>query len=428
MGPGNVDIQGLAAEFVQIFTTGPTFSGRQFSQELRIASPSQQTVDYVAGLFYSDFLSESGYAPGGSDNVGSFQVGPGFTPFAPPDGTSTQTIIRSEAAFGQLTYHVTTALGLIAGGRYTHEKLTDHASANPFDPTTSPADGALAQNNVSGRLGVQYEVNQDLSTYATAVRGYKGPQVTAATFGVPPTVIAPEIPTAFEIGLKGAVLDKSLAIDFNVFSTRVHDYQGQRCFIAPVGALICNGESIPNVTTKGAELDLFGHPVTGLSLNGGIIYDTVQYPNGWTGYDPNNLNSATTDLSGKQLVGVPKTKLTFSGEYTRPLGALEGVLAVDTVFKSAMRLGPTADPRFVYPAHWITGAHIGIQFPGQRWSVALFVRNLTNEHEPVTIFGGPSFTPPGADPTAPNGYVNGISGWVTQDSLRQVGISIDARL
>ena len=87
---------------------------------------------------------------------------------------------------------------------------------------------------MSGRLGVQYKVNPDLTTYATVVRGYKGPQVIAAAQGVPATVVAPEIPTAYEIGVKGAVLDSSLAVDFNVFSTKVHDYQGQRCFIAPL--------------------------------------------------------------------------------------------------------------------------------------------------------------------------------------------------
>jgi len=57
----------------------------------------------------------------------------------------------------------------------------------------------------------------------------------------------------------------------------------------------------------------------------------------------------------------------------------------------------------------------------------MFVRNLSNTHEPVTMFGGPSFTPPGADPTAPNGYVNGVSGWISPESLREVGMSVEAK-
>jgi iron complex outermembrane receptor protein len=423
VGPSDADIQGLAAEFVQIFTLGFKNAGRQFSEELRIASPGRQTVDYVAGLFYSDYLASTGYAPGGVDNVGSFQAGPGFTPFA-QDDTATRTTNRATAAFGQLTYHLSDALGLIAGLRYTHQNITDFTTANSYDPTTFVTYGAIQQSNVSGRVGLQYRISPALSTYATAVRGYKGPQVTPAMLGVAATVIAPEIPTAFELGIKGAVLNDSVAVDFNVFSSRVRDYQGQRCFIAPVGALTCNGESIPAVTTKGAELDIFGRPAHGLTLSGGVIYDVAQYPSGWTGYDPNNLNGGTTDLSELQLVGVPKIKVTFSGEYTVPLPRFDLVVAADTVYKSALRLGPSADPRFVYPAHWTTGAHLGIQSHDSRRSASLYVRNLSNDHEPVTIFGGPSFTMP--DPTVPtNGYVNGISGWVSPASLRQVGLSVE---
>jgi iron complex outermembrane receptor protein len=424
--PTNTDIQGLAAEFVQIFTLGATFSGRQFSQEFRLTSRADQTIEYVTGLFYSDYLAQSGYAPGGVDNVGTFQLGPTFVPFN-QDGTTTQTTTKAAAAYGQMTYHATEALGIILGARFTHEKLTDHASANPYDPTSSVADGETSKSNLSGRLGVQYKINPLVTTYATAVRGYKGPQVTAATQGVPATVVAAEIPTAFEIGTKSSMLNGQLALDFNIFSTTVHDFQGQRCFIAPIGALFCNGESIPSVKTQGAELNLFGRPVPGLSLNAGIIYDRARYPNGWTGYDPNNLNGGTTDLSGQQLVGVSKTKFTFSGDYSLPLGPVSGFLGMDTDFRSPVRLGPTGDSRFVYPAHWTTGARAGVKSPRDSWSIAMFVRNLSNAHEPVTMFGGPSFTPPGVDPTAPNGYVNGVSGWTSPDSLREVGLSFDAK-
>jgi hypothetical protein len=47
----------------------------------------------------------------------------------------------------------------------------------------------------------------------------------------------------------------------------------------------------------------------------------AQYPGGWTGYDPNNLNGGTTSLSNQQLVGVPKNKLTFSAVYIFPIAA-----------------------------------------------------------------------------------------------------------
>jgi hypothetical protein len=92
-----------------------------------------------------------------------------------------------------------------------------------------------------------------------------------------------------------------------------------------------------------------------------------------------------------------------------------------------MLLGPTGAPGYVYPANWNTGARLGVRSPDQMWSAAIFARNLSNDNEPVTLFGGPSFTPPGANPANLSGYINGISGWQTANSLRQVGITLDVR-
>jgi iron complex outermembrane receptor protein len=445
-GPSSMDIMGLPSVYqnvvipgpqnnTQIYQNGGTASAHQFSQELRIASPEGQRLEYVAGLFYSDYQASSGVVPGGSFNVDVYLITPPtFTPFvlkAVHTGTFTETTNKSAAAFGQMTYHATDKLGLIAGLRYTNQKITDHASANIYaapGPANLPADGSLDEDNVSGRLGLQYKFSNDLNSYVTAVRGYKGPQVTPASQGNPQTVIAPEIPMAYEVGLKGAVLDGQLGIDANVFYTDVQDYQGQRCRINSIGALACTPESVPSVVTKGVELSVYGEPLKRLMLNAGFIYDVAEYPSGWTGYNPDNLTATgTTDLSNQQIVGVPKTKLNFTADYSISLGSIEGFVGADTVYKSDLRLGPTADPRFVYPSHWNTGARLGVRAADNSWTVTLFGRNLGNDHEPITIFGGPSFTGPGVDPAQPNGYVNGVSGWMTAASLRQVGLSVDLK-
>jgi iron complex outermembrane receptor protein len=278
---------------------------------------------------------------------------------------------------------------------------------------------------------VQYKFGPDLTSYATVTRGYKGPQVTPAAQGVPTTVLAAEKPTAYEIGLKGAALDGRIGVDANVFYTKVENFQGQRCSITSIGVLACPPESIPSITTKGFELGLFGAPLPGLTINGGYIYDIAEYPDGYTGYDPNNLNGGTTDLANEQLVNVPKNKFTLTADYSHPFGGIDGFVSMDTVYKSAIRFGPTGDDRFIYPSHWNVGARLGVRSQSGAWSVALFARNLTNEHEPITLFGGPSFTspspfaPPGS--AAANGFVNGISQIYAASELRQVGLTLDVR-
>ena len=127
-------------------------------------------------------------------------------------------------------------------------------------------------------------------------------------------------------------------------------------------------------------------------------------------------------------MGVPKNKLSLAGDFAVPIGDYaKAFVSADTVFKSAMRLGPTADPRFVFPKNWNTGLRVGVRSATDNWSVALFARNLGQDREPVTLFGGPSFTPPGVIPFLPAGAVNGVSGWMTQQSLRQVGITLEGK-
>jgi iron complex outermembrane receptor protein len=426
--PSDFDAQGLSSDIPQIFNVGEAAGAQQFSQELRISSSGQQTIDYVAGLFYSNYSADTAFAPGGGFNVGIFPAPGFFVPFV-QTATSTNTTNKSEAAFGQMTYHLTDQLGLIGGLRYTHQELTDFTSANLIPPAITPAEfGSLNKDNVSGRLGIQYKIDPDLTSYFTVVRGYKGPQVTPAAEGTPASVVGAEIPTAFELGIKGNTLNHQLGWDSDIFYSRVHDYQGQACSLNPVGALVCVGQSVPQVITKGFELNAYGQVAPGLTITAGYIYDVAKYPNGYTGYDPNNLVGGTTNLSNLQLVGVPKNKVSLSALYDFPLSeAIHGFVNADTVYKSAMRLGPTADPRFVYPGNWNTGLRIGVKSPADTWSAAIFARNLGNDHEPVTLFGGPSFTPPGVNPAAPFGAVNGISGWQTVNSLRQVGITLEAK-
>jgi iron complex outermembrane receptor protein len=422
----------------QIFTNGATSAASQFSQEFRIASPVGQKLEYVAGLFYSDYEAESGVTPGGAFNVQVYLITPPtFVPFILPavhTASFTETSNKSAAAFGQMTYHVNESLGLIAGLRYTRQSITDQSSANiyaPVSPTNQPAFGDLDEDNISGRLGLQYKFNPNLTGYLTAVRGYKGPQVSPASQGNPQTVIAAEIPTSYEVGVKGALLDGKLGVDANIFHTDVKDYQGQRCRLNSIGVLVCLPETVPSVVTKGVELSMYGQPTRGLALNGGFIYNVAQYPKGWTGYNPDDLTATgTTNLSEQQIVGVPKTKFNFSADYNFPLGGVQGFLGADTVHKSDLRLGPSGDPRFVYPAHWTHGARLGVRSQDDSWSVALFGRNLGNDHEPITLFGGPSFTAPhpgNPDPALAKGFVNGVSGWITPAALLQVGLSVDVK-
>jgi iron complex outermembrane receptor protein len=445
-GPLYQDIQALPSANPQIFSGGGLTASRQWSEELRLASNPGAQLEYTAGVFFSNYLT-LGYASA----AGAFfdvQVSIPGTPIvieAPgtgPTTTLTQTSLASQAAFAHLQYHATDALTFILGARFTREEVTDYSSPLGLQPGLAGNVGSSTldkdQDNLSGVIGAQYKLSPQWTTYGTVTRGYKGPQTQAAGApgsGILAELIPAEIPLAFELGIKGSVLDNRLGTDFSLFDTRVQNYQGQSCALNAQGVLVCNPNSF-NVTTRGVEVDFYGRPLDHLNLTGGYIFDQARYPGGYTGLDPNNLNGGTLPMGGLQLVGVPENKFTISGDYTIPLGPVMGFVGSDVVYKSAIRLGYSPSPEFVFPSSWNVGLRGGVRSSDNRWGVSIFARDVNNSHEPITLFGGPAFTgpPPPAgvpfffNPAFPNGHVSGVSGWVGAQSLREVGVSLDVKL
>ena len=80
---GAFDIKGLASEPTQIFSFGASRDASQFSQELRIASQGENTVDYTAGVFYSKYEDQGGSTPDGAFRVTVTAPFPPFTPSRP---------------------------------------------------------------------------------------------------------------------------------------------------------------------------------------------------------------------------------------------------------------------------------------------------------------------------------------------------------
>ncbi len=403
-GPSAQDILGVGPGNVpEIFRPNLSTYQRQITEELRLASPGSNTLEYTTGFFFNHY---DGYNEGGPLNV--------LLPFGPLlNVTDDHSTIESEALFGQVTYHVLPGLRLIAGGRLQRESVTDTGtqteSALNFVPfplittQTLPIGDRGTIDNASWRLGAEYDVRTDTHAYFTVTRGYKGPQVSDA-LGQPASIIAPEIPTDYELGVKSAVLDDRLALDLNLFHDDVKDFQGQTCSF-PNGALQCIPSSVSHVLTQGVEFDAFGRPIPPLSVNASVLYDDARYPSGYVGSDGSNLGGAS-------LVNATRFKFTLNGEYDWDLANGQQIYLDDTTdYKSDVRLYPAAGKEYVFNAHFVLGAKLGWRMPDRGWGIAVFVKNLLDAHEPVQIYPNN----PGDD------FV------LSPNSTRLVGVSLDAR-
>ena len=173
----------------------------QYSQELRLVSPSGETLDWIAGAyFHRNELDISRRL----ETVDFLQSGPLSTSalYAPDPGVPSVFDQEAEswAVFGQGTWNVTDALRLTLGLRYNEEtkdldKTTNseglqvRAGFNPNLPVYSdPAnfysiadlrqhsftDLSRDEDKVTYSTNVQWDVTDDTMLYASVSTGFKG--------------------------------------------------------------------------------------------------------------------------------------------------------------------------------------------------------------------------------------------------------------
>jgi iron complex outermembrane receptor protein len=422
-GPDSVNI-GMSNTYDKIYNTTPHQDARQFSQELRIASPIKQPLEYVAGLFYADSTNYK-------DSTTTVLPSP-FAPSPPvPRSIATDAIqhanLTTKAVFGQATWHLTEATGLIAGLRYTRDSVSadeSQSSVVAFAPFTLPAtvksaSGSADQSNVSGKLGLQHTISREANVYATLSRGYKGPQIDTSTpIGAAASagsykgnVVKPELPTSFELGTKLSFLERRLDVDLAAFHTKIKDFQEQNCTLTAIGALNCIPLNVPNVTSKGLEADIRARPVPELQLGMSlaVILDTA-YPAGFT-FDNNNVG-------GQRLMYSPRNKATFNGDYSWNLpGDYELKLGGDLVYKSRVRYCNSLDPECGYGGHSVASVRLALRSPDDKWGVELYDRNLGDKRVPNAII----YPLPG------KGAGSGFAYSLGENSFRRVGVTVDYR-
>ncbi len=375
-----------------------------FTQEFRASSPAGQFLEYTVGAFYSRQVQDR------TPETLSVTLAPApnvFIPIVRNLGATDRITDESLAAFGQGTAHLTDQLRLIAGGRITSAKLSLDRVLAGATPTNLQQ--RLSTEVISYRFGAQYDLASNAMAYATASRGFKGGQIATPTLPQAPYVVRPEIPTAYEAGIKATLL-RGWVLDLNAFYQKIKGFQSQQCTVDANSAISCVQTNIDGVKSRGAEINLFGRVTEGLSVNTGFIWAKATYPKTFLGTD-------NTNIGGTQLAYAPEYKFTFSGEYEHTISdGFKGFIAGDTVWKSRIRYEANSRSETTFRPHWIAGGRVGVRTEDDRYQLAVFARNLFNVHEPQLMQSDYPY----------NGATN-VGAIYGPQAYRQIGLSLDAK-
>lgn len=392
---------------------------RQFSQELRITSPSGGKIDYTAGLFgfYQQINDQAVYSYG-PDAAGLFQDTT-KTPLAAIENvalngfSSVQTDIPSTysyAAYGQATYHITPRLDFTGGARVTYEDKTGlfygghtggvstatlpaaeaptvNALRNAFGPNVSYT---LATFNLlpGGLATLSYKPTSNILSYATYSYGEKSAGLNFVTVTTIPAIVKPESVSNYEIGAKTTLLGGNFLLNGDLFIEQDNNYQST--VFEPVGAagkLTAFLANVKAVRSQGLEIDSKLAVTSQLSLFLSGVYDEAYYQSNRSAACPFEVSNVTAvcDLTGRPLAGSSKWTGTIGGDYEHPLPPIQGhdtvaYLGGDIQLRTGFYSTADDSKYGLVPGYALGNITFGVRTADSRWDLSGWVHNFTNAH------------------------------------------------
>jgi iron complex outermembrane receptor protein len=390
---------------------------RQVSQELRLTSPLGPVVDYTAGLYYFyQSINAQNYAQFGPD-AGAFLAG--TTPTTPtaqlyntalngfaPDSNGVYDT-NSIAAYGQATWHVAPKFDITTGLRYTYEIKDGYYNGIqeggvPLSslPAAEQAAVTKIRNNFgaptaysvstdnglpAGLITFSYKPEQNILTYATYSHGSKSAGINLTAVSYAPKIVAPETLNNYEAGVKTTLLQGRLLLNGDLFWDEDNDYQSTLIGTTPGGTLYTYIASVPEVRSRGVEIDSQAQVTSGLNLFFSGIYDDAIYQSNPSAPCPIELGGSTLscNLSGRPLVGVSKWTASIGGEYDQPLPPTDGhdlvaYIGTNAIIKTGFYSGADDSEYSYIPAYGVGNLDFGVKSASGSWDLSGWIHNFTN--------------------------------------------------
>lgn len=378
----------------------------RFNQEIRLVSKGSGPFHWTVGGFYNHFkraVDYTEFTPGLHDFFG-YGIGDDR------DYLSMDFSKRSEYAFyGELTYDLTDAWSVTAGGRYYNYDLSIRSAATfpPF-PAGGPQFNFVSygqkDDGFLGKINTSYQISPDVLAYATISQGYRAggsngltpcPDPVPATVfvcGAPNEVLyTPDTTTNYELGVKSQLFDRRVTLNGALFYIDWKDVQlASSTQVGAVGITV-NGQG---ASSKGAELSLDARLTDELRLQASYTYTDAQLdelsPDLIRTIVPPGFSGVYVDgQKGDRLPGSAKNRGSFAVSYDTAISnSLELNLGWNTVISGDVL--STAGGRggsLTLPSYSMSYARIGVTNVEDDWSVTLYADNIFNEFAEVGTRG-----------------------------------------
>lgn len=393
----------------------------QVTQDLRLTSNLEGPFDFVAGLYYSRDVVDASNRIGlfldidfnldgavdFNDCLDPLAVAFGFPPSAAGAATealfgslgfslagfatlgcySTNTFEqerRSLAAYFDGSYAMSEALTLRFGLRFTDDESNQNdfnahlagpdyvpvlgtINGGALDPLATAPDQSFDDQEVTGRLGLDYTFENGTMIYGSYNRGYRGGAYNGQAYYAPPerNWVEPERLDSFEVGLKSMMWDDRVRLNASAFR---YSYENQQFIDVDNRTFQQTLTNIDSSEMSGAEIEVAAQVTPALLLRAGVGILDATIEEGVVG---------GVDLAGEGLYNSPDRNVNVAASwdvFTGRAGRL--TLYADAVHRSGAVYFVDARES---DGHTRWNARATFSSNTERWTASLWGMNLGDE-------------------------------------------------
>ena len=277
--------------------------------------------------------------------------------------------LKTYAAFVQDQVSLTERLKVLAGARFERFEHDYESYVTGVKPWQA------ADNAVTPRLGVIYDLTDTVAVYADAARSFK-PNTGASREG---GGFAPEKGKSYEMGIKWEALDRQLSVDAAVYQIEKKNV----LTTDPVDSTF--SVAAGQVRSRGFDLNVTGNITPEWRVIGGYAYVDAE------------VTRDNTLRSGTRLLNIPRNSFSLLNVYEFQDGALKGLgLGAGGKYVDE-RAGQTANSAFSMDAYTVVDL-LSYYKVNDKIRLNLDVKNLFNREYEEGAFGN-IYAYPGAPRT-----------------------------
>lgn len=382
----------------------------QISQEIRIAGKLfDERFDWQAGFFYfreeslnNEFVTvlasiadAAEFYPTGVIPFGPPGLPPPACPGFPPPpfvcaggpgnpfndflDLSTRPVheveTESYAVYAHGIYDVSDRLRLNLGLRYTNEEkkyTTQSSFARTGIPILVPTDLRDSWNEIDTKVGIEFDVNDDLMAYFQVADGFKSggwnPRLFDASFL---TSYDPEKLVSYETGIKSKWLEDRVVLNASGF---YYDYTNLQVSVvdsSPTAIALITIQNAGEATVHGFEAELAAAVAEGLNVQLGVGYSSNEY---------DELDPGVPWTIDDHLRNAPKWSINAGISYSHPFMGIGNLTwRLDGSYKSKTFRNPQNDPELTSPSYFLMNGRVALETNDERWLFEVFATNLTDQ-------------------------------------------------